>query len=149
MFDAFKVSRLETTEACVGRTYGGISEISVLEPEPGLVGLIRVVSTSVQPSPLSPQDPVMKVIDQAVGTKLEDANPSAGSWTGRVNIDISISTEEATYAMAEMSGPPKVTVPPVESVWPLAFSRGYEVNVRSVHRCTRSNVVQFQSRSYA
>lgn len=31
--------------------------MSVLDPEPGLVGLMRVVSITVQPSPLSPQPP--------------------------------------------------------------------------------------------
>ena len=38
-------------------TYGGIKEMSVLEPPPGVVGFLRVVSTSVQRSPLSPQLP--------------------------------------------------------------------------------------------
>lgn len=40
------------------RTYGEIKEISVDEPEPGLVGLIKVVSSKVHPSPLKPQFPV-------------------------------------------------------------------------------------------
>ena len=44
------------------KPYGGIREISVLEPKPGLVGFISVVSTSVQPSPFSPQDPVKMII---------------------------------------------------------------------------------------
>lgn len=37
-----------------GITYGGIKVMSVLEPDPGLVGLIRVVSIIVQPSPFAP-----------------------------------------------------------------------------------------------
>ena len=40
-----------------GGTYGVIKEISVLDPLPGVVGLLSVVSISVQPSPLSPHDP--------------------------------------------------------------------------------------------
>ena len=39
-------------------TYGGIKDISVLDPLPGEVGLTRVVSISVQPSPLNPQLPI-------------------------------------------------------------------------------------------
>lgn len=38
-------------------TYGGMREMSVLEPPPGEVGFFKVVSMSVQPSPLSPQPP--------------------------------------------------------------------------------------------
>lgn len=38
-------------------TYGGIRDISVLEPLPGLVGFIKVVSIRVHPSPLKPQPP--------------------------------------------------------------------------------------------
>ena len=34
--------------------------MSVLEPLPGVVGLTKVVSMSVQPSPLSPQEPISK-----------------------------------------------------------------------------------------
>lgn len=45
-------------------TYGGIKEMSVLEPPPGVVGFLRVVSTSVQRSPLSPQlpSPLLKTV---------------------------------------------------------------------------------------
>ena len=38
-------------------THGEINDISVLDPLPGLVGLIKVVSTIVQPSPKVPQLP--------------------------------------------------------------------------------------------
>jgi len=38
-------------------TYGGIREISALEPLPAVVGFCRVASTRVQPSPLKPQAP--------------------------------------------------------------------------------------------
>jgi hypothetical protein len=37
--------------------HGGIREMSVLEPQPGQVGLTNVISTRVQPSPLSKQFP--------------------------------------------------------------------------------------------
>lgn len=37
--------------------YGGIREMSELDPLPGVVGFCSVVSTSVQPSPLNPQLP--------------------------------------------------------------------------------------------
>lgn len=43
---------------CEGSAYGGIKEMSVFEPVPGDVGLAKVVSISVQPSPLDPQEPV-------------------------------------------------------------------------------------------
>ena len=36
--------------------------MSVLEPEPGLVGFLSVVSTSVQPSPLNPHPPVCRYL---------------------------------------------------------------------------------------
>ena len=36
-------------------TYGVINDISELDPLPGLVGLIKVASMRVQPSPLNPQ----------------------------------------------------------------------------------------------
>ena len=39
------------------QTHGSINDISLLDPLPGLVGLIKVVSTRVQPSPLNPQLP--------------------------------------------------------------------------------------------
>ena len=39
------------------KEWGGIKLMSVEEPEPGLVGFTRVVSTSVQPSPFKPQPP--------------------------------------------------------------------------------------------
>jgi hypothetical protein len=42
-------------------TYGGIKEMSVLDPEPSVVGFTRVVSTRVQPSPLKPQLPVERL----------------------------------------------------------------------------------------
>jgi len=51
-----KYPKPEETE----KEWGGISEISVLEPLPGDVGFTRVVSMSVQPSPLRPQEPVCK-----------------------------------------------------------------------------------------
>jgi hypothetical protein len=38
-------------------THGGINEISVLDPLPGLVGFLKVVSMRVQPSPLNPHFP--------------------------------------------------------------------------------------------
>jgi len=41
-------------------SWGGTSETSVAEPLPGLVGFTSVVSTRVQPSPLSPHPPVCK-----------------------------------------------------------------------------------------
>ena len=47
-----------TVGLSIVRTHGGMREISVLEPEPGVVGFLRVVSMSVQPSPLSPQPPI-------------------------------------------------------------------------------------------
>ncbi len=39
-------------------TYGGIKDISVLEPLPAVLGLTKVVSMSVQLSPLNPQEPI-------------------------------------------------------------------------------------------
>lgn len=39
-------------------SYGGIKDMSVLDPLPGLVGFRKVVSMSVHPSPLKPQLPV-------------------------------------------------------------------------------------------
>lgn len=44
-------------DALETNTYGGMREISVLEPLPGDVGLTKVVSMRVQPSPLKPQPP--------------------------------------------------------------------------------------------
>ena len=38
-------------------THGGINDMSVLDPLPGDVGFIKVVSMRVQPSPLNPQLP--------------------------------------------------------------------------------------------
>lgn len=38
-------------------THGGINDISALDPLPGLVGLTKVISMRVQPSPLSRQVP--------------------------------------------------------------------------------------------
>ena len=37
--------------------YGGMREISVLDPLPGVVGFFKVVSIRVHPSPLKPQWP--------------------------------------------------------------------------------------------
>ena len=45
----------------IRNSYGEINEISLLEPDPGEVGFCKVVSTSVHPSPLSPQLPVTAV----------------------------------------------------------------------------------------
>lgn len=39
------------------KAYGGIREMSVLDPAPGLGGFLKVVSIKVHPSPLSPQPP--------------------------------------------------------------------------------------------
>jgi hypothetical protein len=44
----------------LSKTHGGIKLRSVLEPEPGDVGLTRVVSTMIQFSPFRPQFPVCK-----------------------------------------------------------------------------------------
>jgi len=41
-------------------THGGMRVMSVLEPDPGLVGLTKVVSIIVQPSPLKPQLPTWR-----------------------------------------------------------------------------------------
>ena len=43
--------------SCQTCTHGEISDISVLDPLPGLVGFTSVVSTRVHPSPLAPQLP--------------------------------------------------------------------------------------------
>lgn len=51
--------RSDTTRTVTA--YGGIREISVLEPDPGEVGLRRVVSTMVQCSPLNKQAPIVCV----------------------------------------------------------------------------------------
>lgn len=63
-------------------TYGGIREISVLEPLPGEVGFLRVVSMSVQPSPLSPQFPVRGHQDVTVHRTEIGAPLSASSYRG-------------------------------------------------------------------
>ncbi len=52
-----------TLNAC-----GGMRLMSVEEPEPGAVGFTRVVSTSVQPSPLKPHLPDAKGRDQLIRT---------------------------------------------------------------------------------
>ena len=44
------------------KPYGWIRLMSVLEPEPGLVGFSNVISTKVQPSPLNLQPPVGDMI---------------------------------------------------------------------------------------
>lgn len=56
-------------------THGGISDKSVLDPLPGLVGLISVVSTRVQPSPLAPQEPGVRLINAILlrGGRVETA----------------------------------------------------------------------------
>ncbi len=43
-----------------GVSYGGINEISVLDPLPAVVGFTNVVSMRVQPSPLRPQEPSIR-----------------------------------------------------------------------------------------
>lgn len=55
------------TGSILDSTYGGIKEISVLDPLPGLVGFRKVVSIRVHPSPLNPQLP---------------ANARLGQWAG-------------------------------------------------------------------
>jgi hypothetical protein len=40
-------------------THGGIKVMSVLDPHPAQVGLTRVVSTIVHPSPLKPHLPII------------------------------------------------------------------------------------------
>lgn len=52
------VSDLENVVETVLESYGGINDMSVLDPLPGLVGFRKVVSMSVHPSPLKPQLPV-------------------------------------------------------------------------------------------
>ena len=52
------------SELWIENAYGGMREISVLEPLPGLVGFTRVVSKRVQPSPLKPHPPSDKFIYQ-------------------------------------------------------------------------------------
>lgn len=65
--------------------YGGIREISELEPLPGVVGFCSVVSTSVQPSPLNPQLPFAPSIVEGVikhgrvggGAEFRELGPSS------------------------------------------------------------------------
>lgn len=52
------LSGLESVAETVLESYGGIKDMSVLDPLPGLVGFRKVVSMSVHPSPLKPQLPV-------------------------------------------------------------------------------------------
>ena len=47
------------------KPYGGIREISVLDPPPGTVGLTNVVSIKVQFSPLNPQIPYKTIINNS------------------------------------------------------------------------------------
>jgi len=64
--------------------WGGINDISVLDPLPGLVGLIKVVSMRVQLSPLNPQPPVCKYAMAAVrgplDTKSAPVDNTLGPW---------------------------------------------------------------------
>lgn len=54
----------------MAETYGEMRERSTEEPLPGpLLGLVSVSSTSVQPSPLKPQDPVWRYLKSGLAKK--------------------------------------------------------------------------------
>ena len=63
-------------------TYGGMREMSVLDPLPAVVGLTRVVSIVVHPSPLNSHAPVEESKNKTPldANQYDATNRSADTW---------------------------------------------------------------------